>query len=201
MTASEASPGNGQDPDESHDNDQIKATNVTLHGEVPGRIGYNVNTDVAKVEVDSCVDDPDQPPHVVIFVELEAADNHWSVTTRLTMTPARNVIDYLRTSPSDEEVREDATTPVLAAVSMYGSADSAHIKHGTDDGAVSLSFYDGAETARLVIEAEGHDGRGEFAADLSFDACQEFADRLRPVCLTAVVKTLEQKLEQEKRTS
>jgi hypothetical protein len=188
MTASDTSPANGQDADESRDN-TVQLTDLILHGKIPGGIVYGVDAETADIHVDHCTDDSGQPPYVLLTVELNTDEGAWSVTIQLPATVAHNAGKSLKAVASDEDTREDPEAPLPVAISASGSVGPSQINHGVDGG--ELSIYHGTETSQLVIEASQHGRQLGLIANAEFNSCQQLGEKLRKARLSVVIRMFE----------
>jgi hypothetical protein len=160
-----------------------------LHGKIPGGIVYGVDAETADIHVDRCIDDPDQPPHVLLTVELNTDEDTWSMTIRLPATVAHNAGKSLQAIASDVDTPENHEAPLPVAISASGSVGPSQINHGVDSG--ELSIYHRAETSQLVIETSQHGRQLGFIASAEFNSCQQLGQDLRRAYLSVTLSLLE----------
>jgi hypothetical protein len=160
-----------------------------LHGKIPGGIVYGVDAETADIHVDRCIDDPDQPPHVLLTVELDTDEDTWSMTIRLPATVAHSAGESLQAIASDVDTPENHEAPLPVAVSVSGSVGPSQINHGVDGG--ELSIYHRAETSQLVIETSQHGRQLGFIANAEFNSCQQLGEDLRRARLSVTLSLLE----------
>jgi hypothetical protein len=177
MTAERTYPTTGQEPDESHDTNQIAADDATLTGEVAS-VSYGLSTDSATIRVEPRTAD-DQEPHVAVLVTLDADSEAWSVLFRLRPADARQAGQQFLTAASDTETRDtDETLVPAVSVSLVGSSDPATVDHCVDGGQFGCLYSRLHDRASLVGDWKH---RGSLGGDLDWSDCEQLGDRLLTV--------------------